>query len=406
METCLLKGSCDACTTSKVKCGGGNPCSRCSQKGIACAYRPKRKRGPQKKGGRSNKKQFEEEDFAFISSYEKRIWSVFFTMFKNQNRARTDAHWAYCWFLNKLNKLKDYVTVTKNEHALNRINAWLDALDVDLGNVVKGMEKTCIFNPGQCGSCSAIAMSAPSGVNKQDIISQLHIGEDFSLAIEDKPIFLMVHSREGTSVQVNGKFSSEFGLTASDIEDLLAWSGGGFLPWGGDVLAKLVVKEEDLHVFLQILAIKFQALGPPKHGRGVTSEREIPSTHIFQLNCAQGKRATFMLRCVHIEHIDNDQMTTTLKISFEQIGEKEGSDSTNNDSIEQKTQEQIKRRKIVPDTQRFAPQLVQYDSWSYPPQYPPAIYHQGEQPIHYGVSGSVPPLQAQSSVEISSDELW
>jgi len=334
----LLKGSCDACTASKVKCSGGNPCERCQMRDIACSYRPKRKRGPQKgfKTGKAGsscstvERNENEDDFSFVSTYERRVWSVFFTMFKNQNRTRTETAWAWCWFVSQLEKLKKHLVKIGNVNALNRLSAWLEALDVDLKSVVNGMKEKCEFDPNMCGSCSAVAMCPPNqvGADASNLITELHIGRQIEINRNDKPRLVVKLSSGHCSVDVNQKFTSTFGYNGVHFEDMVMWSAGGFLPWGGDILAKLLVKESDLHVFLQILAIKFQALGPPEHGLNVTTEREIPSTHIFELWCTEkqgeepSKKCMFMLRCVHVERIENDVMTTQLKISFEQIGEK------------------------------------------------------------------------------------
>ena len=67
---------------------------------------------------------------------------------------------------------------------------------------------------------------------------------------------LDVSSQGNTIVEVNQRFTDKFGHTAESILDVMSWSGGGFLPWGGDFLALILEREEDLLVFLQILALK------------------------------------------------------------------------------------------------------------------------------------------------------
>mmetsp|Transcript_21749 Transcript_21749/g.42779 ORF Transcript_21749/g.42779 Transcript_21749/m.42779 type:complete len:616 (-) Transcript_21749:111-1958(-) len=327
----LLKGSCDACTSSKVKCSGGNPCNRCKAKGIVCSYRPKRKRGPQKGAKTSNKRSLRENGFSFISTYERRVWSVFFTMFKNQNRTRSDAVWAWCWFASQLEKLKSHLISTGNQEAMDRLNAWLEALDVDIKSIVGGMKTKCQFAPNMCGTCSAMAMCVPEKARQspETVISALHVGKQFAITQNDKPRLLMECLSNGVFVQVNQAFENEFGITGKRFEEILAWSAGGFLPWGGDILAKLLVKESDLHVFLQILAIKASSLGPPEHQKQSLIEREVPSTHIFDLWCVArptDRRPTlvcsFMVNCINVERIENGVMSTQLKAVFERVGEK------------------------------------------------------------------------------------
>jgi len=319
----LLKGSCDACTASKVKCSGGNPCSRCSQKDIACSYRPKRKRGPQR--AKSSKRSApSDENFAFVSTYEKRVWSTFFTMFKNQNRNRNKAEseYAWCWFASQLDKLRTHLNNQRNEGALKRLGAWLEALDVDMNKIISSGKSKCIFAAHQCGQCAALAMSAP--IQRvvpltRDMIS----GQSATKMFDDhsRPRLLFETRPEGSTVEGNQAFANEFGLSNEDVERLIEWSGGGFLPWGGDLLARLLVNESDLLLLLQILALKWQALGPPNNNSHMSSQREVPSTHVFDLWGPDLTTAcTYLVHCLHTERVDNMRMQTQALFTFERIG--------------------------------------------------------------------------------------
>jgi hypothetical protein len=61
-------------------------------------------------------------------------------------------------------------------------------------------------------------------------------------------------------IQVSHAFTEMFGYTKETIESSLKWSGGAFFPWGIDLLALLIPSESEVFGFMQLLAIKFEAL--------------------------------------------------------------------------------------------------------------------------------------------------
>ncbi|CAM9867124.1 unnamed protein product [Ectocarpus sp. 4 AP-2014] len=55
-EEPVLRTTCDACTSAKVKCNGEKPCVRCSNKNIQCEYTFKKRCGPKRRKGVSGDK--------------------------------------------------------------------------------------------------------------------------------------------------------------------------------------------------------------------------------------------------------------------------------------------------------------------------------------------------------------
>lgn len=228
--------------------------------GYVCVYRPKRKRGPQdkrtkalKKGKSCNDEASDDGFYSTVSSYERRIWSVFFTIFKHHQRLDSST-WAWCWFAQQLKKVRNHLESTGNTNSLKMLSTWLEALKLDVLSVSNQYRQQCKFNPSLCASCSATALSAP---NKQGQLYGSLPGipivskeDDPSEAETDAnlPLLECFNTGSGSHVVVNERFQEVFGYTSQEMNAMLDWSGGGFLPWGGDLLARLVVKETDLHV--------------------------------------------------------------------------------------------------------------------------------------------------------------
>jgi len=283
-------------------------------------------RTKKKENGKPMEAELDTACFSRVSSLERRIWSVFFTIFKHQNL--TGSKYAWCWFAQQLSKLDRYLQTTNNENSRKMLKSWMEALNLDVQSVVSEYASLCSFNSSMCGGCSAVALGAPDK-NTTQLPAALHKVPQFSReTLSDdskKAVLRSYNTEEGATVQVNAAFTKIFGLRGEDLQKILEWSGGGFLPWGGDILAKIVVKETDLHIFLQILALKFKSLGQRKQ---ISDEviRQIPSTHVFDLWCADDDGVInsiepFLLNSFHQETIkDHKEMTTEMRIEFQSVG--------------------------------------------------------------------------------------
>lgn len=145
------------------------------------------------------------------------------------------------------------------------------------------------------------------------------------------PCFVYDQEDGEGEIFVNERFRQLFGYTNESINCLIQWSGGGFLPWGGDVLAALFVHEADVLLYLQIMAFKYQASGLPTAkaaGKNVeqcicNKEWEIPSCHSFECwtlaadNTKQ--RNTVVFSCTHRLIIGTDKVCTRMELAVESV---------------------------------------------------------------------------------------
>jgi hypothetical protein len=342
--TSPFRKACDTCIKMKTKCSGEHPCKSCERRGEACVYGFKRKNGPMK---RTNSSQIcaeeplsakrargpgdDDADYyagarmgarpletALITPYERRLWTVFFTVFRNQEKTLADKKdrkekekdkkeksVAWCWFARQLDLIKQHAQRMKNDHLINMVNTFLESLDLRMQSVTSAIEHKCPFSASACADCasSALMVSAPSlraasgaghahGHGHEHEHKQQHaagggvlglervmraadgqlatlesvapsvLAVDSAVSLHDVPesavALKMRHELEANelpaflidmcerpvvrcTVRVNSKFTEAFGLSEQDTNALLAWSGNGFLPWGADVFAKLMV---------------------------------------------------------------------------------------------------------------------------------------------------------------------
>jgi len=108
-----------------------------------------------------------------------------------------------------------------------------------------------------------------------------------------------------------------------------------FLPWFGDFFACFLVKDADLVSLLQILAIKYQAMGHMeiKHdGNGPPKEhiRDLPTTHVFDIrtnfledlpssqntNVAKHENIKCIFWCVHREVFKDGNLRVELMVKL------------------------------------------------------------------------------------------
>mmetsp|Transcript_18796 Transcript_18796/g.36833 ORF Transcript_18796/g.36833 Transcript_18796/m.36833 type:complete len:628 (-) Transcript_18796:126-2009(-) len=351
-----LKSSCDACTSSKVKCSGEDPCARCVRKGIQCFYSPKKKRGPVKKRERAalvanqpmvvSTNLSGNKQMSSLGSHERRSWSVFFTLYK---------HYAVScslfWFNRQLHKMRQYLIKKNRTDALKRLSAWMDALNIDVDELA-GKVEACHLKIRQWGKesqakANALAdKSRPIELSDEDIARHLNTGNPFHLRVKGHQLedvgppgskvaqqtallggfsehepnlrFTVDYMSPGSEskVTVTDAFESLMGYGSEEIEKDMSESGGGFLPWGGDVLSRILVNEADLLSFVQVTAIKFNTLGKPET---YPICREVPSVHLFKINWKNSKTHGAMdciVKCVHRELISDDESSLDVFMSF------------------------------------------------------------------------------------------
>jgi hypothetical protein len=136
-------------------------------------------------------------------------------------------------------------------------------------------------------------------------------------------------------VRVNDLFVARFGHTSESLSETLQWSdGGGFLPWGGDLVARLIWSEADVLVFLQVLAVKFQSIGPPRHDHQDPTHvhtRDILSAYVFDVRVANASSSSSSfademvipctVKALHRETLSGSELKITVILEFEPMGE-------------------------------------------------------------------------------------
>mmetsp|Transcript_33671 Transcript_33671/g.41401 ORF Transcript_33671/g.41401 Transcript_33671/m.41401 type:complete len:99 (+) Transcript_33671:427-723(+) len=88
VRNALFKSSCNSCIRNKIRCDGNTPCDQCVKKDVTfdCKYAFKKKRGPASKAPKDNldTKRARTQEHGIMSAYERRLWTVFFSIFRNQ----------------------------------------------------------------------------------------------------------------------------------------------------------------------------------------------------------------------------------------------------------------------------------------------------------------------------------
>eukprot|EP00924_Labyrinthula_sp_SR-Ha-C_P016872 maker-scaffold_6-snap-gene-17.25-mRNA-1 protein AED:0.19 eAED:0.19 QI:81/1/1/1/0.25/0.2/5/265/382 len=292
----MMKKSCDSCTASKVKCVGGCPCNRCTKKTIPCIFSPRKKRA-QVKGRKSTKSGNVENEFQdYLEPWEKRCWTVFFTLFKNYSDNS-----ASFYFGVQLRKLRNRLEAgNKNSKLLQRLQSWLSSINLDMKEVDRSMfdHKASLdkIQRNLLGKCKGTVednnkFSAQEAIYPTDGVPYVKMSIPFLKCLEPDP--------ESLTISCNEAFTDVFGLTASDFHQQFKKSYGGYLPWGADILSRILHRSDDLLAFVQIIAIKYNNFERPKR----PFVRSTPSTHVFKVNLADGTKKDAYIKCLHRENV-------------------------------------------------------------------------------------------------------
>jgi len=368
-----LRSTCDTCASSKVKCNGKEPCERCSRKGIDCFYSPKKKRGPAPKDHQlpivvkataitnsienkdsgisyGNAQEFLSRDK--LNKHERISWSVFFTLYKHYG-----VSCSLYWFSRQLYKIRKFLQSKGNVASLKRLDSWMVALKVDPKELEERVEKTTINQKKWATEIGRAGFQAACDNKSACIPSVLNFANPFHLRVDGR-----VEKNEGdiahrtSHIQLESSldqsffadpnntlpslrcsldyrdFSAEpvivanwafyelFGISGDSLANDLKEYAGGFLPWGGDIMSRILFKESDLLAWIQLLAIKFNAIGFPKSW---PIKREIPSCNVFEINWLHSERdgpLNCIIKSIHREVISDDSTFLTVELKFEPFG--------------------------------------------------------------------------------------
>ena len=267
-----------------------------------------------------------------ISWHERRCWNVFFSIFKHQNKKDNPIAW--CWFALQLDQLRRQFDLNGNQQALSRLEAWMKTLN---SKVAYETTKMCKFPPYLCAGCSALALSNRSqNLPPNSMVLPKNISEVFFCdpSHSNLPFIEFEMDSDGARiVSLNKPFLENFKHTMESLSQALSWSrGGAFLPWGGDLLARLVWSEADLLIFLQVLAVKFQGLGPPKHDHDDPESvniRQLLSVFTFDVRVASEVQNNFsdeqiipcLMKAVLKETVRGADLKVFVSLEFEMLGQ-------------------------------------------------------------------------------------
>eukprot|EP00924_Labyrinthula_sp_SR-Ha-C_P003557 maker-scaffold_53-snap-gene-1.7-mRNA-1 protein AED:0.00 eAED:0.00 QI:152/1/1/1/1/1/2/270/427 len=295
-----LKKSCDACTKSKVKCVGGNPCNRCSKKRLDCHFSVRKRR--QKTVVDMNRV----HSGSFLAPYEKRIWSVFFSLFKHYStgpsRIQFLAH--ICRFRHALEH--------QNPVLYGKLSTWMERNDISSA----ALEQEAM-------NAHAFVENHLSTVVKAKVIETEGLPVEMNTLDPNMPTLVvsvgttlrkMFTSPDHWSVNVSPGFTAIFGLREEDFMDQLQRYGGGFLPWNVDVLARIIESESELLTLVQVLAVK-NLFGPPDV---LPLKRSTPSCHLLELKTLDPKSPyrTSLVICMHIDEFHKESAVREVRIKI------------------------------------------------------------------------------------------
>jgi hypothetical protein len=343
-----MKKTCEECTKAKVKCTGSAPCERCAETGQTCVFRPARKRGPppgSKPKAISAAKGCDDdahseaadpttapfESSRFWRDSERHSWKLFFAAFKFAKRA----HLGMAWYKTMLLRFSKHLHAS-NQPAAEILDDWVHQAGLDLGRAEAG--PVCEYAPTICTWCTSVALGVERMPGAQPAMNtSLSHGEIFG-KLPGKPwmqVSLNACKQEfgTTRYDVNDDFVEVFGITSEALNGLVQWTGtcvcvcvgrtdivaggAGLLPWGSDALTRVFAAEFELLSWLQVLALKFHALGFPTLG----SPRVVPMVNLVEVRLPAGRVSRCLVRAVYRETIEPNEISFVSTMTFELVGE-------------------------------------------------------------------------------------
>ena len=111
-------------------------------KNLECKYAFRMKRGPKAVDDKGQKRTAKAVP-RVMSSFERRLWSVFFTIFKNTKASNAESKFSWCWYANQLNKLNAYFKKSGNERLTSLLEQFYQSLDLEENELKQEVTKVC-----------------------------------------------------------------------------------------------------------------------------------------------------------------------------------------------------------------------------------------------------------------------
>lgn len=352
-----LKSTCERCSQAKVKCSGSIPCERCTRKGFECEYRMEKKRG--RRTALKVKKELcsdascwgqivlnpvnKIENFGArfgLESVERRIFQVFFAMYKHH---ATPQSCCKGWFSYQLNKMSTFMLRNGNKEGSEKLDGWMSRKGIKLmrrevadyrkipANVIdevsgmvlppihplKGPKLTVVESEHQSKRKRTNRAGSKTYSTRGYYDSEgppSPVDHEIDNMRQNMCYLNLRATHERFEVEVNDKFVALFGYTTRDIILVLERLFGGLLPWGCDVLALLLSSDRDLLFFMRTLALKMNHLGRPPQ---FPATRQACSFHVFDFDTKNGDTVECLLKCVHREYLSMDRTEVDIYMGFE-----------------------------------------------------------------------------------------
>lgn len=356
-----LKRTCDACVTSKTRCSGTLPCTRCEGRKIDCFFRARKKRAappPSSSsspassasssaaaaagGGHKQQKQGEQDGGKafgvlretapwYLAQHERLSWLVFFTLYRNYRAGCNQL-----WFERQLARLFQRLQQEDKPELQQVFRQWLASLDIDFPEEITNKYLTCmevlsdktsfcsvllhqgslhLHVPGQvCASLpTEIAPQTSPKVSLEDMKKVFMSNLSSVPSVQMKCFGAFPHDQ--VEIEANEHFARVFGFNTSQLQRG-SGIGSGLLPWGADLLCWVVSNEADVFAYVQMCALNFTW--------GVLSSfpcvRVVPSTHMLTVRLASGETVPCLIKCIHRETVDLiNGVSTQLVMTFEPV---------------------------------------------------------------------------------------
>jgi len=299
------------------------PCERCKKRGTECFYKPRqtRKHTVSPPPEAPPHKKLEDDRAAGESApllpFQKTSLKAFFALYKNYAAPCTRF-----FITRQLIKMQAHFKNTGNFVYQKLLDEWLGKLDMDL-ECVKDKHTGCLkhITNQQSWMHDVYVTSAHSHFHcDKTTLAAASLGswEEGLMATADHDVVNDATPRMrfcgGSGVTANKAFETTFGVTAVELTEALAWTGGeGLLPWGGDVFCRLGMSSEEVVTYVSVTAIK---VGSGAHPGSLPSTRSTPAVNVFQLDARHGRRP-FLVRSSLIEHMSKAGVANDLLASFE-----------------------------------------------------------------------------------------
>jgi len=319
-EEVKLRSVCDACTSAKVRCNGKVPCERCLKRGIECHYLPFKSRGGDKASSstgnaktsskaataRQSNAQAARHSTAHLSdsmldANEKKIWSVFFTLYRSFGKGC-----AQFWFKQQLFKMLRFLegragSDPSSSSALIRLKGWMGALGIDVQSPPDG------------------GLTRPPHLKYQNIKTPFFQAtvDELRNEVARRRLPMLYVSREGC-VEVNEAFVNTFVPDVPLMQRALEESAGGFLPWAGDLLARIFCRESDLILYIQGVANNLDAIGKPPTVPYIQAVPSMNILHVYKKTANGGVQDVLcVVRSVQMLHVDPLNMSIETTVVFD-----------------------------------------------------------------------------------------